>query len=104
MNKVKPTGIEYSVNDTFVFYVSPIGNDSFSDGSTLKLVIAKRENEEPIIEKEYSLSDNKFIVALTGSEKTVLTLGEYVYKMIVHGPDGTISTQKSGFLDVIWGA
>lgn len=105
MNKLTPQGIEYSTNDTFVFNVSPINQETFADGSALKLIISNSETSEPIIEKTFSLNaDNTFNITLTEDETDKLSIGRYVYKIIIIDESGVISTQKSGFLDVIWGA
>lgn len=104
MNKIKPTGIEHSISDTFIFTVSPASNETFDDNSILNFVVAKQENENPIIDKSFTINEGQFTITLTEEEKAKLPLGNYIYKMIVTSNNGIVSTEKSGFLDVIWGA
>lgn len=104
MNKITATGIEHSISDTFIFTVSPMANETFDDNSILNFVVAKQENESPIIDKSYTLNEGQFIITLTDEEKTKLPLGNYIYKMIIISNNGIVSTEKSGFLDVVWGA
>lgn len=104
MNKTTLTGIEHSISDTFIFTVSPAANEAFDDYSILNFVVAKQENENPIIDKSFTLNEGQFIVTLTEEEKAKLPIGNYIYKMIIISNRGIVSTEKSGFLDVVWGA
>lgn len=96
--------IEYTRGDTFLISVAPEDGDSFPEGSTLELIIAKETlKDSPVIDNAYELSDGKFTVELKQRD-TEIAYGEYVYKMILKTVEGAVLTQKDGKFEVIWGA
>ncbi len=100
----KETGdISYSENDTFKL-TAYRKNGGFEEGSELRFIIAQTEESEYIIDKTFNINDNMtFTVTLTNAEKSRLSIGEYRYKMIVI-KNNTITTRKSGYFTVKWGA
>ena len=102
MNKVTKNGISHTKGDTFLFEVTT--NEQFSEGLTLKFVVAENEESKLIIQNNYYVSDNKFLVSLNESDESKLDIGIYVYKMILLNLSGQIITQASGELEIKWGA
>lgn len=99
----KTENLIYPVGDTFAFSVEPkVG--SFADGSTLELIISRDIDSEPLIDNTYSLAVTAFNVDLSESDRKKLTIGNYIYKFILKGIDGTVFTQLSGNLYVTWEA
>lgn len=95
--------IEYTRGDTF--YLKVTANDKFDKNSQLDFIITENENNVPIIEKTYNLnSDNEFEVTLSKADVENFNYSEYLYKFVLHTPDGNIITQKSGNFKVKWGA
>ena len=94
--------ISYTAGDTFVLSVA--SSDGFDERSSLKFCIAKNEESENVIEKEFLQENGQFNVELSADEAAKLTLGEYVYKLVLINGAGEISTEKSGELTVKWGA
>ena len=97
------TTIEYSINDTIetnaAFDIPP------AEGSTLRFIIAKGITAEPTISKTFAMNaDGAFTIKLTQSERNKLAIGNYIYKMIVIGIDGSIKTRISGDFIVTWHA
>jgi len=100
---INETDLHYPQGDTFIMAIS--SDDEFTDGSMLDLVISKNDKAEELIKKTFYLADNSFTVELSTADKKKLVIGEeYVYKLVLRGVDGTVFTQKSGFLKVEWGA
>lgn len=95
--------IEYTKGDTLNLTVSA---DAQIDSATkLKLIIAKNETSDAIIDTSYSMnSDGDFFLFFSEENKKNLLIGDYIYKMILIGIDGSIITQKSGDFIVKWGA
>ena len=95
--------IEYSIGDTLksaIKFVTNLENDSI-----MRFVISNNDTSYPIIDKTFLMDNNGiFTVELTPSERKKLTLGQYVYKIIINGVDGSIKTRQSGYFRVIWGA
>ena len=100
---INGTTIEYTKGDTFDLEVS--SEDGFDEGSALSLVISKNEHTAAAVENRYSLnSEGVFLVTLSQSDKEKFSCGEYIYKLVLMGVNGTIYTQKSGDFVVKWGA
>lgn len=97
------TNLSYPVGDTFSIKIEA-GSGSFSDGSTLELIIAHDKESEPVIDNTYPLTNGVFHVSLSGNDKKALSIGEYLYKFILKGTDGSVYTQISGNLYVTWEA
>lgn len=97
------TDIEYTKGDTFKLNVSP--KIEFESDSQLDFILSSSENSEPIISNAYQLnSDNEFTVRLSDDDISKLKYANYIYKLILHTPDGEILTQKSGKFKSKWGA
>lgn len=97
------TNLSYPIGDTFAIKIEA-SSGSFSDGSTLELIIAPDKESEPVIDNTYSLTNGVFNVNLSENDKKALTIGEYLYKLILKGTDGSVYTQTSGNLYVTWEA
>lgn len=96
--------IEYTQGDTFELPVTQTYDGEFSSGMCLKLIISKSVIADPFIEKNFDIGDDlSFNIVLDEADKEKLTLGEYLYKIIIHKED-RIVTEKSGFFTVKWGA
>lgn len=94
--------ISYSVEDTFSL---PISNDNgFEEGSTLRFDIADGENSTPIISNTYTLSNGMFNVTLNSTERKRLSIGNYIYRILIISATGSVTTEKSGDFIVKWGA
>lgn len=97
------TNIEYTKGDTFSLNITT-GN-GFDDNSQLDFIVAENENSTPLVHNTYNLnSDNSFDVTLTTTDTDKFSYTDYIYKMILHTPEGDIITQKSGNFKVKWGA
>lgn len=97
------TNLSYPIGDTFAMTVEA-NSGGFPEGTVLELVIAKSADNEPLIDSTYNLSDGTFYVKLSDGQKSKLTIGNYIYKFILKGIDGTVFTQLSGNLYVTWEA
>lgn len=93
--------ITYTAGDTFLMGVS--SDDGFDEGAQLKLQIAENETAPLLIDATFTQVDGGFNVTLTSSEKRRLTLGDYIYKLVLVSASGDILTQKSGDFIVKWG-
>ena len=94
--------ITYTAGDTFEISVSSA--EGFPAGATLRFQVAKDELAELLIDSDFNLTGEGFIISLKNEEKEKLPIGEYIYKLVLVGVDGEIVTQKSGELIVKWGA
>lgn len=103
MITIKKSTIEYTKGDTFRLTIST--ETSFSEGSTLRFIIARDETSSYLIDTTVSLSsDGCFVIELTKSERDKLEIDNYKYKCVLISIDGIIITQKSGDFIVKWGA
>lgn len=94
--------ISCSIEDSFLL---PISNENgFEDGSTLRFDIADGENSVPIISNTYTLSNGMFNVTLDSTERKKLSIGNYIYRILIISANGTVVTEKSGDFTVKWGA
>ena len=76
----------------------------FENGTQLRFVIAQTEESEYIIDKTFNINDDMtFTITLSDSDKKLLDIGEYIYKMTVIKDNKTV-TRKSGYFTVKWGA
>ena len=103
MTFMEGTNIEHTKGDTFKLELSPFENEAFEQGSTLQFVIAKNEKQTAVINKSVALSGDIFIVEISSEEIGCLEIGNYIYKTIIHYPDGSVITQNSGDFIVNWG-
>lgn len=94
--------ITYTKGDTFEISVSSA--EGFGEESTLRFQVAKNEQEELLIDTAFPLKDTEFNIVLTDEEKEKLSIGEYIYKLVLISGKGEIITQKSGEFTVKWGA
>lgn len=94
--------ITYTAGDTFLMEVS--SDEGFEDGAQLKLQIAESETAPLLVDATFNQVDGGFEVTLSDREKEKLTLGNYIYKLVLVSVAGEIITQKSGDLIVKWGA
>lgn len=93
--------ITYTAGDTFE--LSVLSESEFDSGAILKFQVAKNEESELLIDTSFNLNESGFIITLNDEEKEILTLGEYIYKIVLISASGDIITQKSGELIVKWG-
>ena len=93
--------IAYTKGDTFELEVN---SDNFESGDTCLFVVAENEGSEPLVKSTFSLLNGSFTLTLTSAEKNRLTLGNYIYKIVVTALDGTVVTTVSGDFIVKWGA
>ncbi len=93
--------ITYTAGDTFLMEVS--SDEGFDEGAQLKLQIAESETAPLIVDATFSQINGGFAVTLSEREKEKLTLGNYIYKLVLVSIAGEIITQKSGDLIVKWG-
>ncbi|MFA7636784.1 MAG: hypothetical protein WCX81_03370 [Monoglobales bacterium] len=94
--------ISYTANDSFFLTVE--SEEGFESGTQLKLNIAETEEGEMIIDKVFGLNGGLFEIILTDEEREKLSLGNYIYKIVILGGNGDVVTRKSGELEVRWGA
>lgn len=94
--------ITYTAGDTFLMEVSSA--EGFEEGAQLKLQIAESETAPLLVDATFSQVGGGFEVILSDREKEKLTLGNYIYKLVLVSVAGEIITQKSGDLIVKWGA
>lgn len=92
--------ISCSTEDSFLLTVQ--SENGFEPNVTLKFQVAENEDSELLIDKSFSLKGTYFQVELTKEEKP--GLGEYIYRIMLLSPDGSVITQKSGEFEVKWGA
>lgn len=94
--------IEYTKGDTFELSVSA---DAVIDtGSQLRFIIAESELASPVVDNTYNLnSSGEFSLYFSENNKNALSIGDYIYKMILLTIDGKIITQLSGDFVVKWG-
>lgn len=93
--------IAYTHGDTFEIAIS--GEPDFSDGSILRIQIAKSDGESAVVERKYNLVGNEFNVVLNDDDKAKLPIGNYVYRFTVLDLNNKIVTMKSGNFFVQWG-
>lgn len=94
--------IHYSLGDTFTM---PVTNDTpFDDTDKLTFVVAENETSENKIEKTFSSAGGAFTVNLSKESLATLSVGVYLYKIIITDIFGNTVTQKSGNFYVNWGA
>ena len=94
--------INYSVGDTFSM---PVTNDEpFNDGDSLTFIVAENETSEHKIEKTFSPINGVFSVNLPKASLASLSVGAYLYKIVICDSFGNTITKKSGNFYVNWGA
>ena len=93
--------IEYTKGDTFELEVEA---DEAIPNSTLKFTISTDETSLPIIDSQFSYTDDKFEIILTSREKESLDVGNYIFKLSLTDSNGKIITYLSGDFIVKWGA
>lgn len=97
---VNNSDIEYTHGDSFNLHVS--SDVDISGTATLRLQINK-DDECNVINTTFSQNESGFDVALTEEQKSLLVIGDYIYRLsIIDGAN--IVTEKSGNLKVKWGA
>lgn len=95
--------IEYTKDDTFELTV--FADNEIDAGTKLRFIIAKSETQEPIIDILYEMNNQaEFGIFFSEDEKKKILIGDYLYKMILIGVDGSVITQLSGDFIVKWGA
>ena len=92
----------WSVSDTFSLPVTDA--NGFLVGDTLVFQIATNPSAMPIINNSYSLVGDKFMIELSSLDRAKLSMGEYIYRIIITSGDGSITTESSGEFKVVWGA
>ena len=97
---ISGTDISCSVNDSFLLTVS--SDDDFENGTTAEIVI-KGEGKD-IIDKRFTASGGEITIELSESDRQKLPEGDYMYKIKIQAPDGTVTTVISGEFLVKWGA
>ena len=70
----------------------------------LTFIVAENETSEHQIEKTFSSSGGMFTVSLSKESLATLSVGVYLYKIIITDIFGNTVTQKSGNFYVNWGA
>lgn len=100
---VDDSDFEYSVNDTFILPIEVEG-DGFDENSKMRMIIAKDEISESIVDNTFGFSDGGFVISLSGEDKKKLVPGSYIYKLISTAADGMVITEISGNFRVKWGA
>ena len=94
--------IEYTQGDTFDLTVS--ADTAIDSGTQLRLVIAKDEKSNAVVDNTYNLNANgDFTMFFSEENKKALIIGDYIYKLVLLSVDGSILTQKSGDFIVKWG-
>lgn len=97
---INNTDIEYTHGDSFRLNVS--SDIGIPGGAVLRLQI-NTDEENNIINTTFSQGDDGFDIELTADQRSLLSVGNYMYRLSVI--DGTaIITEKSGNLKVKWGA
>ena len=102
IKKPNSADIYYTKDDTFKITVG--SNGEFEEGSSLKFIIAKNEEENPLVEEIFQLNENVFDITLNNPNKDKLAIGEYIYKIVLTNSSGEVVTQVSGNFIVKWGA
>ena len=97
---ISGTDISCSVNDSFLLTVS--SDDGFASGTTAEIIV-KGESED-IIDKRFAASGGEITIELSESDRQKLPEGDYMYKIKIQSPDGTVTTVISGEFLVKWGA
>lgn len=100
--------ISYSIGDTFSLPITDGGSGYLTEGMTAEFIIAENEQAEYLINNFYELVNTagvySFDLTLSESDKQKLPLkNNYIYKIIIR-KNNIISTQKSGYFSVVWGA
>lgn len=98
---INGANIRYTQGDTFKLTVS--SRNGFNENSRLRFVVAEKEGREPIIDKTFDMNNDGFVITLDAAEREKIRIRDYVYKLVLIAPDGTIITQKSGDFIVKWG-
>lgn len=93
--------ITYTAGDTFSVDVS--ATDEFEQGSKLNFQVAENEQAESVIDKIFDLTEGGFEIVLSKEETGMLSIGNYIYKIVILDLNGKITTRKSGELTVKWG-
>lgn len=94
--------ISYTAGDSFMLCVS--ADDGFAEGTRLYFQVAENENAGYIIDKIFALAGDGFEIVLTQDESEKLSIGNYIYKLVVVDAEDIVITRKSGELIVKWGA
>ncbi len=100
---INGVNISYTQGDTFRLKIS--SGNGFNEGSKVRLVVARDETGSAVISNAYDIgADGAFYVVLGEEDKAKLAMGDYLYKLVLLAPDGSVVTQKSGDFMVKWGA
>ena len=97
---INKTDIEFSQGNTLDLQAVP---QNPAPDMTLKFQIANNEENEPVFEEVYSITEEeRFNITDTDGKIAELPVGHYIYRMIVYSGN-RIETQQSGIFDVKWG-
>lgn len=88
------------MEDTFVFTVE--SENGFEPGAVIKFQVAKDEDDKLLVDKSFNLDGTLFKIELNKEEKP--DIGEYIYRLLLLSTNGSVITQKSGELEIKWGA
>lgn len=94
--------ISYTAGDSFLFCVG--AEDGFAEGTRLYFQVAENESADYLINKTFALAGDGFEIVLTEEERKKLSIGNYIYKLVVVDAEDVVITRKSGELIVKWGA
>lgn len=93
--------IAYTQGDTFE--ISLTLTNQTQTVVSVRFQIAQNDNDDIVINKTYSVSENAATITLEAVDKEKLTNGDYIYRMSVIGDDNSVITQLSGNFKVKWG-
>lgn len=93
--------IAYTQGDTFE--ISLTLTNQTQTVVSVRFQIAQNDNDDIVINKTYSVSENTATITLEAADKEKLTIGDYIYRMSVVGDDNSVITQLSGNFKVKWG-
>lgn len=99
---ISGTDISYSVNDSFQLTIS--SDSDFDSGTNAEIIIKSDETAEDVIDKRFAASGGVIEITLSESDRQRLSEGDYIYKIKIQEPDGTVTTVISGEFRVKWGA
>ena len=93
--------IAYTQGDTFE--ISLTLTNQTQTVVSVRFQIAQNDNDDIVINKTYSVSENTATITLEAADKEKLIIGDYIYRMSVVGDDNSVITQLSGNFKVKWG-
>ncbi len=94
--------ISYTSGDTFLLTAESC--QGFEEDAHLRFQVAENEKSEMLIDSMFDLEEGVFNIELTSEQTEKLVFGNYVYRLVLLGADGSVVTRKSGELEVKWGA